>query len=64
MVVPDIKNPFHFIIVGVDAADCKIKFIGWFRDLVKGKAGGDTCIVKDINGQSSTTTSWVQNFIR
>ncbi len=43
--------PF-FIIVGVDAADCKRKFIGWFRDFVKGKAGGDTCIVKDINGQA------------
>ncbi len=34
----------HFpIIIGANDADSKRKFVEWFRDLVKGKAGGDAC---------------------
>lgn len=40
------KNPF----VGTNAADSLRKFIEWFRGFVKGKAGGDSCIVKDLSG--------------
>ena len=36
---------------GINAAESKRKFIRWISGLIKGWAGGDSCVVKGLNGR-------------